>query len=259
MELILKIDDVAGDKSYKDGDIVQAFSNDKILMCHAEMKCHVNNFPLDTVTGLRPNDGLLMKFMEKTNKYKFVRVNQTEVKKINLITLEEEIIGLMANDNGESIDVHDLLKRRFKNRNHLIFGESDAEIWYAGNRQVDIDSVWNDIETHTDNLKNDHMSWPLTELEKRHFYAMNCRGNAGGIVQELSGGTVHQRHDRVITGDDILIAKRRWQVPYWDISGVNVDDVRNKDKEVDGRVDLNERPFIDDINVDKVEAGIIVV
>ena len=56
-----------------------------------------------------------------------------------------------------------------------------------------------------------------------------------------------------------MIAKRRWQVPYWDISGVNVDDVRNKDKEVDGRVDLNERPFIDDINVDKVEAGIIVV
>ena len=92
MELILKIDDVAGDNTYKDGDIVQAFSNERILLCHAQIKCHVSNFPLDTVTGLRPNDGLLMKFMEKTNKFKFVRVNDSQVKKINLVTLEEEVL-----------------------------------------------------------------------------------------------------------------------------------------------------------------------
>ena len=61
-----------------------------------------------------------------------------------------------------------------------------------------------------------------------------------------------------VPADDILVAKRRWQVPYWDL-GVNVDDIRNQDKEVDGRIALNDRPFVDDINVDKVEAGIIVL
>ena len=68
-----------------------------------------------------------------------------------------------------------------------------------------------------------------------------------------------ERQDTVITGDDVLVAKRRWQVPYWDITGVNVDDVRNEAKEVDGRTALDDRLFVDDINVDKVEAGIIVL
>jgi len=250
MELILKIDDVAGDNTYKDGDIVQAFSNERILLCHAQIKCHVSNFPLDTVTGLRPNDGLLMKFMEKTNKFKFVRVNDSQVKKINLVTLEEEVL---------EHNPHTFLKDRFTDSNHLIFGESGSEIWYSTNRAPNIDAIWNDIETHTDYLKDDHFSWPLTSLEKRHFYAMNCRGNAGGTVQELSGGTVNERHFKAVTEDEVSVGKRRWNVPYWDISGVDVDSVRDKEKEIDGRVSREERPFIDDITVDKVEAGIIVI
>ena len=66
------------------------------------------------------------------------------------------------------------------------------------------------------------------------------------------------RQNPVITGDEVISAKRKWQVPYWDL-GANVDDIRNYNKEVDGRVDLDERPFVDDINVDKIEAGIIVL
>jgi hypothetical protein len=257
MELILKIDDVSGNKSYKDGDIVQAFSNDRILMCHAEMKCHVNNFPLDDITGLRPNDGLLMKFIEKTSKFKFVRVSNTEVKKINIGTLVETTIGASPNGDGESIDLHSFLTDRFKNPKHLIFGQSDAEIWYTGRRSFDINAIWNDIETHTSHLKVDHFSWPLSDLEKRRFYPMNCRGNAGGVIQEISSGTVSERHENAIDVVNIIVAKRKWQVPYWDLSGVNIDDIRNKDKMVDGRVDMGDRPFIDNINVDKIAAGII--
>ena len=60
-----------------------------------------------------------MKFMEKTNKFKFVRVNQTEVKKIDLGTLEETVIGLSPNGDGESMDVHLFLTNRFKNLRHI--------------------------------------------------------------------------------------------------------------------------------------------
>ena len=67
---------------------------------------------------------------------------------------------------------------------------------------------------------------------------MNCRGNAGGIIQELSGDTVVDRQNPVTAGDEVIVARRKWQVPYWDISGVNVDDVRNENKEVDGRTAL---------------------
>ena len=57
-----------------------------------------------------------------------------------------------------------------------------------------------------------------------------------------------------------MVAKRQWQVPYWDLAqglGINIDDVRNKDFTLDGRKPVPERPYIDNLNIDKVVAGII--
>ena len=44
MELLIKVNSADGDKSYKDGDIVQAFSNDRILLANAQSICSVDNF-----------------------------------------------------------------------------------------------------------------------------------------------------------------------------------------------------------------------
>ena len=62
----------------------------------------------------------------------------------------------------------------------------------------------------------------------------------------------------------IIVAKRKWQIPYWDLIselGIDVDDVRNKNKELDARVDgpLENRSKMDDINVDKVAEGIVTI
>ena len=59
-----------------------------------------------------------------------------------------------------------------------------------------------------------------------------------------------------------MIAKKKWQIPYWDLSselGVDISEVRNKDKEVDARSsgDKHDWNHMDDIYVDKVAAGII--
>ena len=57
-----------------------------------------------------------------------------------------------------------------------------------------------------------------------------------------------------------MVAKRQWQVPYWDLAqnlGINIDDVRNKDVTLDGRKPVSDRPYIDNLNVDKVAVGII--
>ena len=86
-------------------------------------------------------------------------------------------------------------------------------------------------------------------------YASPIKAQETGTIY----GTVVDRQNPVTTADEVIVARRKWQVPYWDISGVNVDDVRNENKEVDGRTALSDRPFVDDINVDKVEAGIIVL
>lgn len=259
MELVVKINDSPGDISYKDGDIVETFSNERILGVHAHEVCSVSRFPLDSITGLRPNDGLLMKFMEKTHAYKFERLNSRELKRTNLDTEAEEVLSDIANAKGEYIHIHDFLTQHLRNPRHKIFGSAGAEIWYGLPKTGDIDAIWNDIETHSDNIKDDHYSWPFSEIEKKHFLPINCRGFKDEVYTELSGPTVESRALPVRT-EGVIVEKRQWQVPYWDLASalsVSVDDIRNPSKEVDARTDRNSRPKIDEVNVDKVEAGII--
>ena len=120
MEIILKINDGPSSTSYKDGDIVQAFSMQNIYYCHAQHKCHVRNFDF-TTDGMRAAEPLLVKFLEKTNIYKFERMNSNDVKRTNLITSEESIFNTTPNDNGERINVYQYVSRRIKNKHHLIF------------------------------------------------------------------------------------------------------------------------------------------
>ena len=169
MEIIVKINDAPSQDSYKDGDIVQAFTLDEIYYHHAQNKCNVKNFGLDDVTGNRSPEELLIKFLEKTKTYKFERLNSNEVKKTNLITDEVSILNKTPNADGERIDVHAYLIRRLQKANHLIFGKSGREYWYGKERNdIDINAVWNDIETHTDFLQSDHTRFPFSEHGKKN-------------------------------------------------------------------------------------------
>ena len=133
MEIVVKINSVNNDqKNYQDGDIVQTFTNDHIHICHAEMICHPKHFALNTF-GLRDRNTLLEKFMEKTSKYKFTRLNSNDVQRLNLLTNEEDILNTIPNSNNEYIDIAAYLTRRTKNPNHKIFGVSHGnEVWYGG-------------------------------------------------------------------------------------------------------------------------------
>lgn len=290
MELIVKINSNPGDTSYKDGDIIQTFSMNNIYMCHAEHKCNVNNFALDPVTGLRANDSLLMKFLEKTKVYKFQRVNSNEVVRTNLLTEDQETLSTTPNENGEYLDAFQFISRRLKSPRHKIFGSSGSEIWYGKSREtIDIDAVWNDIETHTSSLKSEHKSWPLTDVERRHFLPMNCcvHGHShdhndlpahAACVNCTCGCTLSECGDDIASEKiqevsrienegteeqtNITIARRKFQVPYWDFTSllsINVDDVRDLNKQVDLRKIDSERPAVDLLTLDKVAAGIVIL
>ena len=275
MEAIVKIGTVAPDqKHYQDGDIVTAMSDVQIEYCHAEMACHVDKVGFNNV-GLRDVDSLLYRYMEKTSKYKFVRLNSNEVKRINLLTNEEDIISTTPNADGEAMNVAQFLTRRLGNSRHKIFGsEQGQEIWYGGNAPRDRDHsdvLWNEIEGHSDNLKANCCNWPFTPLEKRGFLVLNCCGHKDGEVVEVSDGTCGEKAAGVaVEGEpdedghpiEVVIAKKKWQIPYWDLStelGVDISEVRNKDKEVDARSsgDKHDWNHMDDIYIDKVAAGII--
>ena len=69
MEIIIKVNDGPSPSSYKDGDIVQAFTLDEIYYHHAQQKCNVDNFGLDEVTGNRSPEQLLIKFLSLPYQY----------------------------------------------------------------------------------------------------------------------------------------------------------------------------------------------
>ena len=274
MEIIVKINDAPSQDSYRDGDIVQAFTLDEVYYHHAQNKCNVKNFGLDDVTGNRSPEELLIKFLEKTKTYKFERLNSNEVKKTNLITDEVSILNKTPNADGERIDVHAYLIRRLQKANHLIFGKSGREYWYGKERNdIDINAVWNDIETHTDFLQSDHTRFPFSDIEKRTFLAINTSGRryTGDSFTrvELSGDTVHVRQEIALEDppeeipedyDPIVLARRKWFVPYWDLTaalGTSVDKLRNPNHICDCRKAMDEREHIDILTFDKVAAGII--
>lgn len=287
MEIIVKINDGSSSTSYKDGDIVQAFSMQNIYYCHAQHKCHVRNFGLAT-DGMRIADPLLIKFLEKTRTYKFERMNSNDVKRTNLITSEESIFNTTPNDNGEKIDVYQYVSRRIKNKDHVIFRSNGLEYWYGKHRSdIDVDSIWNDIETHTNFLQSDHIHFPLSDIEKRRFLPMSCctHGHShdhtdlpthnacldctcGCDTSECSNDFISERLSSISTAHNVgtdeeyneIIHKRKYQVPYWDLTSVlslDVDDTRNTNKEVDLRKPLSLRPAADLLIQDKIATGVV--
>ena len=275
MELIVKIQSVGSNPSYQDGDVVQAMSLDQIYMAHAEMICDVSNFGFN-IQGFRDTGTLLEKFEQSTKTYKFERLNSNDVKRTNLITLEESIINTTPNTEGESINVYKYISRRLKNNRHKIFGSQGSEIWYGKSKTHDssiITSVWNDIETETTNLQVNNSNWPFTPREKRGFVCINTSGRdytgESFTRVELSGDTVHERADSALEDppaeipedyDPVILAKRKWFVPYWDLStelGNSVDDIRNNSIECDCRKPAEEREHIDILTYDKIVEGIL--
>ena len=289
MEVLISIADGPLPTSYKDGDIVQAFSLKQTHFCHAEMICVPRKLRIDTTSGLRRPDPILIKYLEKTNVFKFERLNSNDVLKTNLVTGHQKIVNTNLDDDGERIQVYQFLKRRLKSPRHLIFGSSGQEYWYGKSRpfhDIDTDAIWYDVETHSDNLKQNHNNWPLTSIEKSFLLPMNCCSHVchdddhhhddvaclcstcDCDLSECSSDFVGERLQPVDivynegTEDEynVITHKRKFQVPYWDFSSslsFDVDDVRNKLKQLDLRKPLDSRPCANVLTVDKVVAGII--
>ena len=275
MELIVKVKSDGSNPYYQDGDVIEAMSLGRIHLAHAEMICHPDNFGFNT-NGTRDLNTLLHKFQEATHTYKFERINSNYVKRTNLLTGEEDILNTIPNAEGEAINAYKYISRRLKSPRHKIFGASGSEIWYGKMRndaEVFVPVAWNHIETESDNLQNNHNSWPFTDLEKRHFICINTSGRSytgdSFTRVELSGGTVTERvlpatedipEDAPDDYEVVTLAKRQWFVPYWDLSsqlGHSIDDLRNKDLECDCRKPMNEREHIDILTYDKIAEGLL--
>lgn len=162
-EIAIKVGDQGvSDLQYRDGDIIAAFSDRRIGLVHASHLCDCRVFGFNSA-GLRDRNTLAEKMLLRTRKYVFQRVSKTEVKRINLLTLEEDVFSSTPNANGEHMHVELFIARRKANARHSIFGAEGAEIWYGGKTTQDattVDDIWSDIEQHSADRRVDHTLWP---------------------------------------------------------------------------------------------------
>lgn len=173
-ELIIKIGDNDGENGYKDGDVLCAFNSRRIKACHAEMICHVKHQPFNR-DGLNPVGSLAQHWFENTHKYKFERISTNEIRRTNLLTLEEDILSNTPNQAGEAMDVPSYIERQVRHERHRIFGSLGNEIWYGGKIDTSmekIDAVWQKIEEQSPLREIDHRLWPLGNEDKKQFLAL---------------------------------------------------------------------------------------
>jgi hypothetical protein len=270
MEMLIKTSSVSDDQQqYQDGDIVCTLSDQRIAEMHSQRICNYLKAPL-TTSGYRQSLAIVVNYLQETSLYRFERyaLNATQVRRINLITDEREILSESPNENGEYIHAQEFIKRRLLSPSCSIFGSEGSEYWFGGFRpNPDLNAIWNSIETHSDNLWEDNKEWPFTETEKRHFLPLRCCGGHQGEEEEvISSEEAFERATGIykIEGEgdeehEVLVAKRKWFVPYWDLSSelsVDVDTVRNMSLVVDAR-NVHHPARLDDTNKDKITEGIV--
>ncbi|TWU12845.1 hypothetical protein CA54_16710 [Symmachiella macrocystis] len=222
-EIAIKVDDFDG---YLDGDTLQGFSRLGIRRVHAENICGVGKMRR-TREGLLPTNCLLRKYMQRVRQYRFERVSAGVVLRKDLRS--------RGRDNAEEMpmDVRQYLRRRLRKADNLIFGLTGREFWYGGSWDFShsaFDGVWGDIETDSNEREADHTEWPFTPADKREHLVVTVDDMSEPERVELQapqlgakGQVISKRCNFVRIADDL------------GLTGQEVDDVRNKTREVDIR------------------------
>jgi len=235
-ELQLKVGDGPGgeDISYQDGDVVNAFSDRRILLTHARSICHPRNSGFNQ-HGLRAPDSLLDLYLDMTSRYLFTRVGRHAVIRSDRVLLQVDELNQTPNANGQYIHVEEYVKRRTRHHTHSIFGVVGGEHWYGGPITPDralVDEVWSAIETHSVFRKADNDKWPITERERKIFLSVTVDDFGLDMESRLPG--VELEAPAV---DSPLSYKRRTKVDWRALGLFNERAVDDRSMEVDFRGD----------------------
>ena len=265
MDMLIHIGDSPDPLWYKDGDVIACYPFLDTLLKRGQNICLPKKFDYNWA-GLRNFGTLLEKYEQKTHKYKCERINSNQILKTNLLTEEQETVS--------PTNLYDFISKMLSIPNHAVFGtEQGQEVWYMEKLPLfgdstKINSIWDDIEHHTGNLRQDNMRNEFTPTVKQTMLALDCTGFLNNAYTEISKHTACGRSCPIATRIDendetmqtTLIAKRQWKIPYKDMDselGIDIDDVLDLNKIVDPRQDIQqaEKNKLDDIMFDKVDLG----
>lgn len=147
--------------SFKDGDIIHAFSKRQIRDVYAADICSVQ-YAGHNSDGLRIPGSLPDVYQSNTYKYRFDRLSDTQVLRTEIESGAEATLDM---------DARHYVWRATQNPNHRIFGVTGAEYWYGGPQYASweaLDVVWQAIEDQTA-FKDLGQEFPFTTAETSKY------------------------------------------------------------------------------------------
>lgn len=217
-QLMIRPVDSANPNGSKSGDIIAAFNRRRIRHVNAQHFCKPVHAGFNG-DGLRPTGLHHQAWFEATSKYKFERLSTHEVRRTNLITLDDEVIDQFHPT--EPMLVDEYIRRRIKHARHKIFGTAGAEVWYGGSTDVSwekMDIVWESIETHTPNLESNNWQWPATPRELRRYGWISSTD----FTDEDAGRLTRPLLDLTDPENPITVAKHEFRIQWQDLRGAIV-------------------------------------
>jgi len=241
-ELLLKVGTRGPDPDWQDGDILVAPNDRRISQVHLEHFCHVKLAGF-TYDGRRP-DGLARIYREAVCQYRFERVSNTSVRRVNLWTSDEDLISDTPNKDGEYMNVGEYLARQIDHPAHGIFGTPGAEVWYGGNQDFDahkLDAVWLEVEDRAAVKRADYTLHPWGTNDLKHHLVLKVDD-----FDEATAATYVGEEKEAITATYVgeekeaiteRVLRRRVRKVDWKALdlGVSVQAVEDKETAIDTR------------------------
>lgn len=217
-QIMLRTYDSANPNGSKSGDIIGAFNRRRIRHVNAQHFCKPVHAGFNS-DGLRPTGLHHQAWFEATAQYKFERISTHEVRRTNLVTLEELVVDQFHPT--DAMDVVEYLRRRKRHARHKIFGTDGAEVWYGGRTDpswTNLDTVWESIETHTPNLEVNNWQWPATERERRNWGWISTTD----FTDEDAGRLTRPLLDLTDPENPVTVAKHEFRIQWQDLRGTIV-------------------------------------
>lgn len=232
-ELTVKIGDGAG---YSDGDVISAYNRRAIGCRWAEFRCHPK-FAARERGRIVPG-GVAQDWFEATHAYRFERVSETEIRRVEIATGKEETFGPTPNARGERVDVPLFIARRLAHPNNRIFGAPGAELWYGGRQDrsaAAVAKVWTAIEKKTAFRRADHEHWPRGAQELKSHLVLPVDEFDDAEARALVAPELGQDRD----GFPVILRKRTRAVAWRALlprGAVSEGDVLDRTKAIDLRL-----------------------
>lgn len=235
-----------------DGDIIHAHNDIYLLWQHTQ---RIADHRKESGGFFKPLNCMACKMLETIYRYKFERVSVTEIKRIRLSDMREEILSEIPNTKNQVVHVPEYIARRKVAGKKPMFGTEEQAIWFGGRITVtlaDLSTLWtNTITPETGLLEADHKQARSysTHFLRRHLVIVTTDfGNARrGILESRD-------IDETDPDNPVFIAERKHKIDWradLSFSAATVARIDDRSDAVQVRRDL---PKVDETVVVKIKA-----